>query len=148
MKIYVAAKFEAKEQVRALYEKLRAAGHEITHDWTGEDDSHLTDPRKKELYWENAADADLGGVDSADVLVLVPHPHGRGLFVELGAALARQISVYVVGDPVVLGADTIFFYLPQVVVLVNDEELLEALALDEQIEQESGVERGKSLASA
>jgi len=34
MRVYVAAKLEEKDVVRQAYARLRAAGHEISHDWT------------------------------------------------------------------------------------------------------------------
>ena len=85
MKIYVAAKWEIRELVLLLYDKLRSAGHAITHDWTGEE--------KKTLH--EHADDDLRGVLSCDALVILPHERGKGLYTELGAALATRKRVFV-----------------------------------------------------
>ncbi|MEZ4200001.1 MAG: hypothetical protein R3B69_00115 [Candidatus Paceibacterota bacterium] len=34
MKFYIAGKFEDKETVLALFERVKEAGHKITYDWT------------------------------------------------------------------------------------------------------------------
>lgn len=69
---------------------LRAAGHEITHDWTGEHAS--TDEE-----WLECALRDLEGVWDADVLVIEVRPEMRGAWTEFGVAIARLIPVVVVG---------------------------------------------------
>ena len=37
MKFYLAARFEERERIDRLQQKLRSAGHEITRDWTKHD---------------------------------------------------------------------------------------------------------------
>jgi len=93
MRIYVAGKYDEKQQARAVMEQLCALGHEITYDWTqhpeSADASNLRD----------AADRDLRGVLGADaVLMLFTDPlyAYRGTFTELGAALAFGVPVYAV----------------------------------------------------
>ncbi len=89
MKCYVASRFNAdgKRVTRDLHERLTAAGHSITHDWTDEDKGD--DPSECALR-------DFDGVWDADVLVMVPFPFCRGTWVELGIALARFLPVCVV----------------------------------------------------
>lgn len=89
MRIYVAAKFEDQALVQETYRRLREAGHSITLDWT----ALPTGDR----HWGANAIHDLAGVLTADAVVLHPHERGKGLYVELGAALAHDIPVFVVG---------------------------------------------------
>jgi nucleoside 2-deoxyribosyltransferase len=93
MKIYVAGKFDEKQQARGAMAQLRALGHEITYDWT----QHPEEQSESNL--QHAADCDLDGVLRADaVLMLLTDPlyAYRGSFTELGAALASKRPVYAV----------------------------------------------------
>lgn len=95
--IYVAAKFEEKERVRDAYALLRTAGHEITCDWTKEDDTGKTGD-ELDRYHAECAERDLEGVAEADALVIFPHENGKGLYVELGVALAAAIPIICVSE--------------------------------------------------
>lgn len=92
MRVFVSAKFEQKTAVRDAYKKLRAAGHEITYDWTEETDFRA-EPGKLDEYHAQCAEKDIEGVQEADVLVIFPHENGKGLYVELGIALGAAIPV-------------------------------------------------------
>ena len=88
MKVYVAAKFENKEEVRAVYALLLQAGHEVTVDWTvepGEEDLGSEDYHKLQEEW---AIKDAQGVIDCDVLVMLPHDRSKGAYAELGMAIA------------------------------------------------------------
>lgn len=123
MKIYVAAKFEEKAMVRKVYSLLEDAGHTITVDWTQEDDSRYLGLQKLE-YWRACGHADLRGVKDADLVLLFPHEKGKGLYAELGAALAWGKSVFIVG-----GEDIrcIFFYCNKVHWFANLDSALAQL---------------------
>lgn len=110
MKIYVASKFENVEEVREAFRLLRAAGHEITHDWTVESVGTRTGPELKE-FLENCAHADFMGVTDADILLLINHPLGKGMWVEMGMALAFRIPILAVFPE---RSDNIFMHLPEV----------------------------------
>lgn len=92
MRVYVAAKFEDKAIVRDAYAKLRAIGHEITHDWTNEDITKA-EPGRVDEYLAECAERDAEGVQEADVLVMFPHERGKDSYVELGIALGAAIPV-------------------------------------------------------
>ncbi len=92
MRVYVAAKFEDKVLARDAMAKLRAVGHEITYDWTVEDDTKA-EPGKLDEYHAECAERDIEGVQDAEVLVIFPHERGKGLYVELGVALGASIPV-------------------------------------------------------
>jgi hypothetical protein len=115
MKFYVATKWNRKDEAKRVIAALQERGHEITHDWTEEEDSlGLPDAARAEFYALCAAD-DVDGVLDADVMLLLHDAAARGAYVELGIALAHGVRVIVVdglGHP----AETcpIFYYLPEV----------------------------------
>lgn len=92
MRVYVAASFEEKHVVRDAYERLRAAGHEITHDWTDEDVAHA-EPGKMDEFLAKCAELSIEGVMEADVVVVFPSDAAKGTFVEIGCALAAAIPI-------------------------------------------------------
>jgi len=107
-RVYVAGKFEEIEAVRKAQAALRAAGHEITHDWTGENPG---DRKGEELqdFLKDCAVGDYQGVLHADVVLLLNHERAFGAMVETGLAIAWGRTVYVVGAGI---RDNIFFHLP------------------------------------
>lgn len=92
MRVYVASKFEDKHIAQHAMKQLRAVGHEITHDWTVEDDSKA-EPGRLDEYHAVCAERDIEGVQDAEVLVIFPHNQGKGLYVELGIALGAAIPI-------------------------------------------------------
>jgi hypothetical protein len=129
MKVYVAAKFEAKEAARTAMAALVSAGHEITHDWTAHEepalpgDGSLTDAQR-DFFRDCAAD-DFTGVFEADVLVLLNHEHGKGMFTEMGIALAYGMPVFVVD---IAKARNIFFHAALVRPCENVAEVIVRMA--------------------
>lgn len=121
-RVYVGAKFEAVEAARELMSVLRAAGHEITHDWTGESVEGKRGVEVLDVLRDAALD-DADGVKSADAMVLLHHPNLRGGLVEMGIALGRDIPVIVVG-----GAGEayppIFYWHPDVIHVATPREAL------------------------
>lgn len=107
MRVYVAGKFEETQAVRAIQAKVRAAGHEITHDWTGEDPAGRQG-EELALFLKECAEKDLFGVMSADALVLLNHDRAFGAMTEFGLAVASQIPVFVLKSEV---RDNIFYNL-------------------------------------
>ncbi|NHI18091.1 hypothetical protein H9L10_04280 [Phycicoccus endophyticus] len=103
MKVYLAAPMPAVQLVRDARDVLLTAGHELTLDWTREmppTEGVDLDPAVSAAM----ASAMLEAVWTADALVaLATGYEGRGMFVELGAALSRAAhesayTVAVVGD--------------------------------------------------
>jgi len=114
MKVYVAAKFEEKDRVRLIYKRCRENGLEVTCDWTVEDDTGMVGEERR-AYHQKCAQADLDGVRNCDVLILLPHEHGKGMYFEMGAAIALGKRVIVVGqDSDDSHKPCIFCKLPQV----------------------------------
>lgn len=102
MDVYVAAKWEEKEECRKAQAKLSILGHRITFDWTNGDGSN----KPKE------AKTDYIGVCSADAILVLNHEKLFGGATEMGIAIGRDIPVYVVGAEV---RDNIFFHLTEFV---------------------------------
>lgn len=101
--IYVASKFEERARAKALMEDLRLVGFQIAHDWTGEEETGEPGRHEWGLARQSHATADFHGVLEADRLVVIDNPLGRGLYVELGIALARNSYASMLID--VIGAN-------------------------------------------
>lgn len=102
MNIYVASKFENAGAVRKAHRVLRAAGHVITHDWTGEDLSLAqAHGMSVDEYKAQCADADYRGAASADVVLLLADYDAKlgkmqgGMF-EAGVGAAHGALVFCV----------------------------------------------------
>lgn len=97
MRVYVAGSLTDVEAVRAAQAAVVAAGHELVLDWTrGLDVDEVAGCRSPAAV----AEEDLGAVMVADAVLVLPGPgNGKGLFVELGAALSRVLR----GDAVRVG---------------------------------------------
>jgi nucleoside 2-deoxyribosyltransferase len=96
MRVYVASKFEEKERARHVMEVLWNMGHTVTHDWTNEVPYAAGDPQGPG-YYRKCAEADVKGVDTADVIIVLSHPEGKGMFVEMGIAIGMGIPIIAVG---------------------------------------------------
>jgi len=103
MRLYVAAQWSDRAEVRQVMGQLIASGHQITHNWTNLDQ-----------FSRLQAALDFQGVEEAEALVFVannPYDSTGGAFVEMGIALGRGIPVFVIGP----GIDrNIFTLLPQI----------------------------------
>ena len=124
MDIYVAGKWEEKQQVRIVQQILRNAGHEITFDWTQQLD--VTD----EIDLDEQCKLDIEGVMSADALVAVLVDENKYVckssnrYVEIGIAIGAGIPVYILGKP---RADFLFRRDITVRILRTTKELTDAL---------------------
>lgn len=132
MRIYVAGRWTRKDEVRRVQAALRDAGHRITHDWTQAEEppEHWSEDKKREYLARQAA-GDLDGVLGADVVVLLHDDTGRGLFVELGAALIDGQRIIVVGAPRHPGA-CVFYFLPEIEHVETPAEAVSLLLADEE----------------
>jgi len=98
MKIYVAASFEQKEEVRRAQRIPIQAGHEITLDWTAHKQIAHS-PNSEELSRQYAVD-DVEGVKSADAYVLLLGDRkSAGAHIELGIAIGASLEhIILVGE--------------------------------------------------
>ncbi len=94
MRVYVASKFENVVEVRDAMKRLQDLGHEITHDWTNENPGDLKDIELEE-FMAGCAIKDMYGVETADALLAINHPLGKGMFVEMGMAIAAGTPVFI-----------------------------------------------------
>lgn len=121
MKVFVTGKAGEEDAARQAMQLLRQAGHEITFDWTTI--PHLKPYDKNISESRSAAILEAKGVMDADIIVLLAHERGVGMYVELGIAIAKNKPVYVVGNI----TPTMFLFHP-IVRRVNDvSEILKHL---------------------
>lgn len=116
MNIYVAGKVKdgCIGCVQTLMKDLRAAGHNITYDWTQCD---IRKPFDDDVAGSREAAAlMLEGVRSADLFILLYEEGLYGAMVELGTALADPTRpvLLVLHDEDAPIRDSIFFWYPQV----------------------------------
>lgn len=88
MKIYVAGKFEKKDIILNIYQKVREMGHLVSYDWTTHKDiepySENQDTARQ--YSEN----ELAGIGDCDLFIYLADDKGTTLPMEFGAALMRK----------------------------------------------------------
>lgn len=120
MKFFVSGKVGVENDARKIMRLLEEGGHQITFDWTSI--KHLRPYDKNAHASREAALAEARGVKDADVLVIVAHEKGVGMFVELGIAIGAGIPVRVIA-----GGDsrTMFFHHPLVTRVRDVKDVLE-----------------------
>lgn len=96
MKVYLAGRFHEKDFMRNAQEMLRAKGHEISWDWTKHKNIRPYPEHLEEA--EEQASADIQGVKDCDIFILLSDEAGRGMYVELGVAVALQKKIFIVGE--------------------------------------------------
>jgi hypothetical protein len=117
IKVYVAGHVADSATVADAQRAVVAAGHELTHDWS-QDLEFTVEYASRPEDSAQIAEADLSGVMTADAVIEIassPEP-GRGLFVELGAALARA-EMGLLHHVVAVGTivhESVFCYHPRV----------------------------------
>lgn len=88
VKIYVAGPLADTEEVQQVQSAVLAAGHELTLGWSRGPDVKFDDYGSLPAISAELATEDLDAVMADAVLVVASEHDGRGMFVELGAALA------------------------------------------------------------
>ena len=135
MKIYLAARYDRREEMCQHAETLRALGHEVTARWLMGTHQLYPSPEKIDAMAENVpveampfARDDYEDVRVCDCLVLfseTPKSYSKrgGRHVEFGLALAWDKLVCVVGP-----AENVFHRLPQVALFPTWSAFLTAKA--------------------
>ncbi len=132
MKVYVAGSLSDIDNVRAVQVAVVAAGHELTLDWSRSSDATFMDGyASAPALSARIATDDLEAVLDADAVLVVMSQHiGRGMFVELGAALASarrgELEHLVVLGPI--QHESVFFFHPVVQRVLSVEEWLVRVA--------------------
>lgn len=125
-RIYLAARYSRRNEMRAFAQKLRERGLVVTSRWLDEDkplNTHLGDDTDE--FYREAAEIDLEDLRKADTIVFFaedPHvgtPRG-GRHVEFGYAIGLGKRLIVIG-----AHENIFHYLPAVQCFRNQEDFLE-----------------------
>lgn len=129
VKVFVSGQIEEKQRIQCVFRQLEEAGYMITHDWTRTDD--VGDKLKNRIEAGTRAAKDISGVVAADVYVLMSDNKnvGKGMYAELGAALAlKELTgkpeLYVVGP---MNHLSIFYLHPSISHLENIDELIASL---------------------
>jgi hypothetical protein len=131
MKVYVAMRFDRRDEARRLMDELERLGHSITRDWT----THKSigrkgsDPELSRTY----ATEDLDGVLAADAMIMIPEPipAGTGMHTELGAAICKQLEsgrprIFVAGEG---NGGSLMYFHPAVERRATVEDVLAELAV-------------------
>lgn len=114
MKLYIAGKWSEREEIKKIMEMFELRGHIITVDWT----NHIHSTKSKEYAIE-----DIQGVKDCDVLIAYMKTPGifyKGCWVEIGAALALDKRVIIIGHEV----SSVFLGHPNIHVFNSKEEAL------------------------
>jgi hypothetical protein len=107
MKFFISGQINDLENVKGVMRQVVESGNEITHDWTDSDVLLGGANSKLDNITESAsrANKDIQGVIESDVYVLCSDNEkiGKGMYVELGAAIALHETrgypkVYVIGE--------------------------------------------------
>lgn len=117
--MYVAGSIEAFEEVRVAQAIFQYAGHVITHDWTAGLTAGASDGDLTGVDAIVAAEYDLRGVLTADIVVALWHPRLFGTLIEIGVAISHRTQVLLTIYPPRLGAwrQSVFFSLSDVAVV-------------------------------
>jgi len=137
MKIFVSGQILDTVYVHSVQKRLRDAGHKITHDWTVNETGEkmlatIEDKLKDVTETSRRAQLDIDGVINADAYVICTNntTAGKGMYVELGAALALYETrgkprIFVLGE---MQHMTVFYFHPAVTHVKTIDELIKQLA--------------------
>ena len=137
MNIFVSGQIEDLEYVQSVQKALINAGHKITHDWTiNEGGSRMLGSREDKLSNRDEAarraSNDLSGVVESDIYVICTNNMnvGKGMYVELGAALALNEKlgnprIFLLGE---MNHMSIFYFHPAIVHIANVDELIKSIS--------------------
>lgn len=119
MKIYIAAKYAKRYELRLVVDQLRAMGHECTSQWI--------DNGEESKGQQDAALMDLADVDRADMVVFLAEPHrsqniGGGRWFEFGYAYAKEKRIVVVQPGEAF--ETVFCALPRITPVASISDAL------------------------
>lgn len=134
MKVYLAAKYQRRFELRPLAEQLQAAGHEVTAQW-------IWDGEEKCRTITEAAEMDVADVLRADCLVFFGQPQasenrGGGRWFEFGLAYQAGKKLIAVldmtkglggHDHLPPGHESVFTALPEVTTVTHWRELVDML---------------------
>jgi len=128
MKVYIAARYSRKEEMKQVSELLRSEGVEVVSTWMEEPhDGNISLNDVCDALLEKYSVIDVSQVIDADIMImfsedpLIGTPRG-GRHVEFGIALGTRKPIYVVGPK-----ENIFHYLPNVFHFNSINEVINAI---------------------
>jgi nucleoside 2-deoxyribosyltransferase len=127
VRIYLAARYSRRNEMRIHASELERLGFEVTSRWL-EEDKPLTQNLGDDspTFYQETAQNDLGDIDNSDTMIFfaedprVGTPRG-GRHVEFGYAYATGKRMVVIGAP-----ENIFHYLTDVCVYPTIREFIES----------------------
>ena len=124
-KFYIGTGLANRDQHNVVRDFLVGLGHEITYDWTVEED----DFSKGKEPLAAIAQKEVDGIKAADYVVIL-WPGGRGMHVEMGVAISELKDVHFV-TPIESHHDcapgtSAFYYLPNVIMYKRVAQFMEA----------------------
>jgi len=129
MKFYIAGKWQDRHTIKWLVSKLLEKGHSISCDWTNHNfDKNGVIATKSKLL--QIVQEDIDGVANCDtyVGVLVKDYNYKGLWVEMGIAIALGKNIFTIGEA---GDSCIFMNHPHIRRFRTIEEFLESVSKEE-----------------
>lgn len=126
-KVYIAARFGKKDEVKRIQKLFSEKGYETVGDWTSHKPIKPYD-ENQEMARQYALE-DIEAAAHSDVFVLLSDDAGTGMYIELGAAISNNLKfgkpwVYVVGD---YTERSMFYFHPSVNRRRTIEEILNEL---------------------
>ena len=125
MKVYLAARYSRKDEMREYADRLQRADHHVTSRWVEVKHNVEDIDRERELASRYALE-DSEDLTAADAVVVFTEPPRKeltrgGRHVEFGMALALQKRLFVVGP-----SENVFYALPQVEVYSSWDQLFDS----------------------
>lgn len=130
MKFYIASRTAKKDDVLAIYELIKEKGHEISYDWTSTWTMDRPYEPKAEMIGALAHE-EIQGILNSDIFVIISDEKGTGMYIELGAAIAKNIEtgspkIYTIGEH---NNTTVFHFLSCIKRKNDFSEVLEDLKI-------------------
>ncbi|MDQ4143131.1 MAG: nucleoside 2-deoxyribosyltransferase, partial [Actinomycetota bacterium] len=122
MRVFVSGKVGDEERVRDLINHLTALGHDVTFDWTAV--PHLKPYERNHAASARTAALEVDGVKQSDIVIVLAHEDGIGMYVELGIALGTGKQVYIVSKG---SSRSMFFHHPLVTIVNSIDDVLTRL---------------------
>lgn len=127
MRIYLAARWSVRYELRLVRDQMEQMGHQITSQWIDRDDRPAFDGDDWEAWARQWSQQDIEDIEAAEILLLDCRSNGRhgGMHVEFGYALAAGLAVWLIGPK-----GNVFHHLPVVHHFTDFGSTLSALRLE------------------
>lgn len=126
MKFFVSGKVGVENNAKSAMKTLQDAGHQITFDWTTIE--HLKPYDKNASASREAAVQESQGIKNADVLILITHNKGIGMYIELGIAIGIGIPIRIITN---VESRSMFFHHPLIKKVNNIDEVIKEFSTKE-----------------